>query len=199
MGLRLIGKAAIGVLIPTLPLISASFGALQAQVEIAISGLLAEINARIGGMGDLLLNLGIALPDADIAIVTQLMNLMLSGSYTPPSLTANIDLINGVIIELKLIKDAIEKTLDYLLDLGNLVVELQEIAAADGVRLFVFDGVPGEFGNQSNSNIANGNTIGPQGQEASLDPNTPVFALMLMTELDSPAKTALEKFFKTVL
>ena len=188
----------MGVVIPTLPLISISFGTLKAQIDIAIAALLAELSARIEGMGDLALNIGLTLPGADVAIVGELMNLLISGAYTPPSLDANLGLIDGLKIELELIKAAIEKTLEYALDLGKLIIELDELCAADGIRLFVFDGLPGEFGNQSNSNIANGGNIGPQGQAASLDPGTPVFALMLMTEKDSPAKVVLEKFFKTI-
>ncbi len=173
-----IGEVSVGVAIPL-------FLSLALQVELAIAGLIPQIAAKLAGYAALQLKLSIKPPsiNASLEIAAKILaSIQASIGFTPPSINFTADLLLVLILQLKLQLAGLKALLD-------LALQVKGLAAAAGIKLFVYKGPLLHLGATLDAQV---------GVKASIDLDVPIFVPIFVVEASRTETVfALKKVFKT--
>jgi hypothetical protein len=177
--LTFIGSVTLGVAIPLLLNVALA-------IELVIPGLLAELNAKIAGYAKLAVSLGIKPPSltGSIDLAAKIAAaLNASIGFTPPSVNFAASAVLALIGEIELKLGGLQAALD-------LALQIKGIAAAAGVKLFIYEGRLIDLGATLDAQVA---------AKASLDMNVPIFLPLLVVDSSASPETvtALKTLFKT--
>ena len=157
-----VGEVSIGVAIPL-------FLSLALQVELAIAGLIPQLAAKLAGYIDLQLRLSIKPPslNASLDIAAKILaSLQASIGFTLPSVNFTGELLLGLILQLKLQLAGLKALLD-------LALQIKGLAAAAGIKLFVYKGPLAHLGATLDAQV---------GVKASIDLDIPIYVPLFVVE-----------------
>lgn len=176
-----IGSVSIGVAIPLLLQLSLA-------IELLIPGLITEITAKLAGYAKLSVQLGIKPPSltGSIDLAAKLsasLAAALSLGFTPPSVNFGAAAVLAIIAELEVKLGALKAALD-------LALQIKGLAAAAGVKLFLYEGKLIDLGATLDAQV---------GVKAGLDLQVPIFLPLLVVDAQASPETvtALKTLFKS--
>ena len=179
--LLFLGEVSVGVAIPL-------FLQLSLAIELLIPGLLAEITAKLAGYASLQASLGIKPPSLAGSIeltakIAASLAAALSLGFVPPSVDFAFAAVVTLIAQLNLQLGALQAALD-------LALQIKDLCAAGGIKLFLYKGPLADFGATLDAQV---------GAKAGLDVHVPIYVPIFVVDASANPETvtALGKVFKT--
>jgi len=175
-----VGSLSVGVAIPL-------FLQLAIAIDVAIAGLIPELSAKITGYLALQGRLSVKPPSlaANVELAAKINASFLAAAslgFTPPSVSFGFDLVGALIIKLQLQLKGLKAALD-------LALQIKDLAAAAGVKLFIYKGRLVDLGATLDAQV---------GVKAGLDLQVPIYLPLLVVDSSANPETvtALETIFK---
>jgi hypothetical protein len=196
--IKYLGSMSVGAAFPLLLAASAQlavdFGTISATVALQ----LPEIEAKLKGLLSMQVSLGITPPSltAGLEVAANLAaSLSAAIAIAPPTLSASIAL-SGVLALIAQLEGLVVQ-LNAQIGLGQIALDLslkiQDIIAAVGLRVYLYEGTLGELSSTIAAQICGpGGALGPLGLEGGIGAGVPLYLPLLVAEANGPAKTALQ-------
>jgi hypothetical protein len=198
--LRYIGSLTAGVAFPVALAAAAQIDVAVGALNAAVSLSLPDVSARLSGALKTAARFGITPPSltatAELAVkIVGAINLAIG--VRPPSLSADLAIAGTLAFAARL--EGIVVGLEAQLAIGALALQyalkLKELAAAGGVRLYLYEGTLADLSKVVQQELCDGVTLGPLGLQGGINATAPIYTPLIIAETNNPGAVAAIKAF----